>query len=296
MDEPDTLDGGDGTRLIIGCFSRLASASTGELLLLLLLWPGGLKLSPNRLPVRSRPRSRSSSTPLPLRLRSRPSRVRTPAKELPFTMPIALPVGEMLPIGELVPRLQLLLLLPDRSRSENDDVRVEERPRELDAERESLEWYDEDPVVVLPLTLGECGWRPRTTSAGERRSGSAHNPDVGVDDDNGAWQFGIDEVTKWACGCEGVARGTGTGTVAVGDTEGESACGCSYMRYGAGTASGLLSLERSARSSIAPLTSLTTTTGISASGVRGESIGLGLGLVPQARLRPFVTLAAPPSA
>ncbi len=52
-------------------------------------------------------------------------------------MPIALPVGEMLPMGELVPRL--LLRLPERSWSENDDVRVDEWPRELDALRESVE-------------------------------------------------------------------------------------------------------------------------------------------------------------
>ena len=52
---------------------------------------------------------------------------------------MALPVGEMLPMGELVPRLLLLLRLPERSRSENDELRVEERPRELEPERESLE-------------------------------------------------------------------------------------------------------------------------------------------------------------
>lgn len=271
--------------------------NTGELLLLSLSWPGGLKLSPNRLPVRSRPRSRESSAPFPLRLRSRPSRHRTPANAPPLTMPIALPVGEMLPIGELVPRLQLLLLLPDRSRSENDEVRVEERPRELEAERESLEWYDDEPVVVLPLTLGECGWgwRPRTgtTSEGDRRSESVHRPDTGFDDDSGGLQFGIDGA-RWAC--VGLTRDTGTGTAAVGEA---SRCSCcSYMRYEIAAGSGQRARERSCRSSTAPLTSLTTTTGISASGVRGESTGLGLGLVPQARwvLRPFVTLAAPPSA
>ena len=49
---------------------------------------------------------------------------------------IALPVGEMLS-NELVPLLQLRL--PKRSWLENEDVRVEERPRELDPERERLE-------------------------------------------------------------------------------------------------------------------------------------------------------------
>ena len=51
--------------------------------------------------------------------------------------PTALPVGEMLPIGELVPRLRLLL--PDLSRSEKEDVRVDDRPREPEALRESVE-------------------------------------------------------------------------------------------------------------------------------------------------------------
>ena len=49
-------------------------------------------------------------------------------------MPIADPVGEMLPIGELVPRLERE---PERSRSENDELRVDARPR--DSERDSEE-------------------------------------------------------------------------------------------------------------------------------------------------------------
>ena len=52
-------------------------------------------------------------------------------------MPIALPVREMLLIGELdtLPGL----LLPQCSRAEHNDVRMDKRPRELDQERESLE-------------------------------------------------------------------------------------------------------------------------------------------------------------
>ena len=58
-------------------------------------------------------------------------------------------------VGELV--LLLRLRLPERSQSESEDVHVDERPCELDSERESLECLDEEPVVVLPLTLGVCG-------------------------------------------------------------------------------------------------------------------------------------------
>ena len=75
---------------------------------------------------------------------------------------MAEPVGEMLPMGEFVPLLE--------SRSENEELRVDERPR--DSERESLE-YEYEPVVVDPLTGEHAGERPRamteTASAGERK-------------------------------------------------------------------------------------------------------------------------------
>lgn len=86
---------------------------------------GGLKLSPIRRPVLSRPRSSSRRYTLD-EILSRPLPCAYPE---PMTM--AEPVGEMLPIGEDVPRLE------DRSRSENDELRVEERPR--DSDLESLE-------------------------------------------------------------------------------------------------------------------------------------------------------------
>ena len=169
---------------------------------------GGLRLSPNRRPVRSRPRS-SSLLLEPLLPRASPSlpcsRHRPLAYAPPLTMPIALPVGEMLPIGELVPLLRLRL--PERSRSENEDVRVDERPRELDPERESLEWYDEEPVVVLPLTLGEWGIRPRVgaPSEGERSVESAQTLVLGAEEGR---EFGRGDAAAWACA--GLTRGTGT--------------------------------------------------------------------------------------
>ena len=122
-------------------------------------------------------------------------------------------------------------------------------------------------------------------------------PELGVDE--GTMEFGVDdddEDTRWAWA--GLARGAGTGTGAVDGTGGhdDAAPSCSCIRYTTGERDGLLSRERSCLSSTAPFTSFTTTTGMSVSGVRGESAGLGLGLTRQPLLLPVVTLAAPPSA
>lgn len=71
----------------------------------------------------------------------------------------------MLPIGELVPRLPLD---PDRSWSENEDVRVEDLP--LLSDLESLE-CEYEPVVVDPLCDERWGERPRlelVASGGDR--------------------------------------------------------------------------------------------------------------------------------
>ena len=64
----------------------------------------------------------------------------------------------------------------------DDDGCVDERPREHDPERESLEGYDEEPVVVLPLTLGEYGYCPRvgTPSDGETGPRARHGRREGV--------------------------------------------------------------------------------------------------------------------
>ena len=87
----------------------------------------------------------SSPSAAPCFLKTLLSRSR-PLPETPPTATAALdPVGEMLPIGELVPRLPLD---PDRSWSENDDVRVDDRP--LLSDRESLE-CEYEPVVVDPV-------------------------------------------------------------------------------------------------------------------------------------------------
>lgn len=131
---------------------------------------GGLRLSPIRRPVRSRPRSssRRKTRPPP-----RPSRTLPDA--YPAPMPIAEPVGEMLPMGEFVP------LLDDRSRSEYDEFRVDDLPRDSDLESlESLE-YEQEPVVVEPLTGEHPGERPRVgmeASVGERKPGSGGGLDV----------------------------------------------------------------------------------------------------------------------
>ena len=102
-------------------------------------------------------------------------------------MPMAEPVGEMLPMGEFVPLLE--------SRSENEELRVDERPR--DSERESLE-YEYEPVVVDPLTGEQPGERPRptttTASLGERKLPSGGD---------------VDEACV-------AMRGTGTGTAPPG--------------------------------------------------------------------------------
>lgn len=145
---------------------------------------------------------------------------------------------------------------------------------------------------MLPLTLGECGVRPRTgMSEGERSVESEQRPDPEAED--GRELCETDDETR--CACAGLTRGMGTAGVEDNVPHGGDEDCCSGIRYRSEERDGLLSRDRSCLSSTAPLTSFTTTTGMSASGVRGELIGLGLGLACQGLLLPVVTLAAPPS-
>ena len=193
-------------------------------------------------------------------------------------MPIVLPIGDMLPMGELVPLLLLWLRLPEHSRSENDEFLVDEQPRELEPERESLERYDDEPVVVLPLTLEVCGSRPRggTTSEGDRSVGSAHIPACGIDE--GVTVLDIEDEMR--CEWAGLVRGIG---IAV-ESRGDGTHSCSGKQCITGDCEGLLSYERSCRSSTAPFSSFTTTTGISVPTCLSVSVGLGLGLGRQLTL------------
>jgi len=136
VDEPETDDGGeDAASFSFAVSSRPAgyawnSAASPFVRIGEPSKVGGLTLAANGLPVRSRPRSPSSlpNRPRPLLLLSpRPLTAGAPRAS-------ADPVGERLPMGELVPRLERE---PDRSRSENDELRATERPR--DSERESVE-------------------------------------------------------------------------------------------------------------------------------------------------------------
>lgn len=107
-------------------------------------------LSPNFLPERSRPlRSSSPTLTLPSDPPPRLITLLSRSRPRPATYPTATaaldPVGDMLPMGEFVPRLPRD---PERSWSENDDVRVDDRP--LLSDLESLE-CEYEPVVVEPL-------------------------------------------------------------------------------------------------------------------------------------------------
>ena len=228
VEEPETDEGGDDSRLTCGTSNTIADDSlpslVGEFTTL-----GGLTLAASALPLRSRPRS-LSSLPI-LRPRSRPFAY-APLAATPSAR--AEPVGDKLPMGELVPRLL------ERSRSESEALRVSERPR--DSERESVEReYELEPVVVDPLTephVGDAGSRPRHGLAlGESRVASA--------------TWGENDICGWFV----PTRGTATGAVWT------NVGGC--VKSSLPIWEGLVSRDRSVRSSVAPLTSFTTTTGVS---------------------------------
>lgn len=284
VDEPETELGGELARdFVFSASSSTAATRLGEypcrssppLPLLRTGEPttfGGLKLSASLRPVRSRP-LRSSS--LPVRLppegrrsnesRSRSSRPHRGFCPYAFPSPTALPVGLMLPIGEPAPGPPRERLRERESASENDEFLVDERPRE--PERESLEReyeYDDEPVVVEPETDGGVGMRPRVgrcmPSGGERWFGS---------EGHGLWMMAD-------CPGKTATRGTGTAAVTVagiGGDGGERLLSSGNER--GANAFGLLSRDRSVRSSIAPFASFTTTT-----------TGVPL-------LLPLVTLSAP---
>ncbi len=109
---------------------------------------------------------------------------------------------------------------------------------------------------MLPLTLGEWGVRPRDGVPSAERSAGSQGTDDGIE-----CALDIDDDTS--CECAELTRGTGTagvegnGPCAAG---GEASCS-GNLKATAGLA-GLLSRDRSWRSSTAPLASLTTTTGM----------------------------------